>query len=295
MMSDGWDKQTVVDLIGALRTVPGRLWVARNEVGNIALLNPDDGAFVGFVNLRTSEVELTMPESYDGEQAKVLAWLANRKKLGTLCSVCDTDQFDSPSGPTCANGHGGAEPKSARAIQQPTAAQLAGAPLDLETAKAMLAKMTVYAEQVEHQLKAAQKGLQDLAEMVGPRDAGYDDVWSSVELLKKERDAYKKAKAENDERFMLERDIAREEANQLLKQLKDFGKEALRLMKLFPPGSDDSRALSALVATALSTREYRAEHPKLCRAESTYGEPVTCTREPGHEGKHSAPIKVLTW
>jgi len=212
-------------------------------------------------------------------------------------------------------GHGGAPPKepttkqkiidrlvglpqSAREIQQPTAAQLAGAPLDLETAKAMLAKMTVYAEQVEHQLKAAEKGFQDLAEMVGPREAGYADVWSSIELLKNERDAYKKAKAENDERFMLERDAAREEARLLLKQLKDFGRDALKVMSLYTAGSDEARALSALVATALSTREYRAEHPKLCGAEwggSGHGERVRCTLEPEHEGKHSAPLKVLSW
>lgn len=32
-------------------------------------------------------------------------------KTGTLCSVCDLPQYESPHGPVCENGHGGAPPK----------------------------------------------------------------------------------------------------------------------------------------------------------------------------------------
>ena len=235
----------------------------------------------------TAEPVLTMLEKLEtwgdgGDRAKELAWLANRKKLGTLCSVCETDQFDSPSGPTCANGHGGVPPK------EPTTKQkIIDRLVDLPPAR------------TETELD----DLSALGAKEGEDAYGYllKRGFVMVEEVRKvehERDAYKKAKAENDERFPLERDIAREEANQLLKQLRDFGRDALKVMSLYPAGSDESRALSALVSTALSTGEYRAGHPKLCGADwggHGHGQPVLCTREPEHEGKHSAPLKVLSW
>lgn len=42
-----------------------------------------------------------------------------------------------------------------------------------------------------------------------------DEARAEVERLTRERDAYKKAKSENDERFMLERDAARAEVEHL--------------------------------------------------------------------------------
>ena len=51
------------------------------------------------------------------------------------------------------------------------------------------------------------------------RDAAYREYWTSKIDNADERDAYKRAKAENDERFMLERDQARRERDEARQQL----------------------------------------------------------------------------
>ena len=51
---------------------------------------------------------------------------------------------------------------------------------------------------------------------------------AEVERLTRERDAYAKAKAENDERFMLERDAARAEVERLREALREIANEDYR-------------------------------------------------------------------
>ena len=56
-----------------------------------------------------------------------------------------------------------------------------------------------------------------------------DNADADVERLTRERDAYRKAKAENDERFMLERNDARAEAEVAREEQREAVEEALRL------------------------------------------------------------------
>jgi hypothetical protein len=48
------------------------------------------------------------------------------------------------------------------------------------------------------------------------------ETTTRAELAERERDAYKKAKSENDDRFMLERDEARMEVEKLRRQLAEY-------------------------------------------------------------------------
>ena len=87
------------------------------------------------------------------------------------------------------------------------------------------AKMTVYAEQVEHKL----------AEMT------------------KERDAYKKAKEENDERFMRERDEARAE----LAEHKEWAEEEL--------ANAQRQANAAVEDLRLQAAQWKADYERACK------------------------------
>ncbi|MDD9148133.1 hypothetical protein OYT88_06175 [Sporolactobacillus sp. CQH2019] len=61
------------------------------------------------------------------------------KYTGTKCSVCGELQFDTPSGISCKNGHGGAAP----------ATETAEPPIKLETVRAKLAKLAQAGKQKE--------------------------------------------------------------------------------------------------------------------------------------------------
>jgi hypothetical protein len=110
--------------------------------------------------------------------------------------VNDDEEFNEEDCPFCERSGGGIVPCgfhvalgvsvdcSGREAERAHAAEAA-----LTTAQGEVARLTGELEGARKDLAAGVRGLQDLASMVGPREAGWSDVWSSVELLKRERDA----------------------------------------------------------------------------------------------------------
>ncbi len=69
------------------------------------------------------------------------------------------------------------------------------------------------------------------AAFIAAARTGWPRALDALEAVTRERDAYRKAKAENDERFMLERDAARAEVERLRASLIDANVEVERLRR----------------------------------------------------------------
>jgi len=72
----------------------------------------------------------------------------------------------------------------------------------------------------ENELAVFSEAYSKMSESMIPEEKLLVVAFETIDILKKERDAYKKAKAENDERFMLERDAAHEKSENLYLQIK---------------------------------------------------------------------------
>ncbi len=81
-----------------------------------------------------------------------------------------------------------------------------------------------------------------------------------VDALKAERDAYKKAKAENDERFMLERDEARRERDSLAGRLGEMERDRLTAVhRCFAAEARAEKAEGALAELTAQVEDDRLE------------------------------------
>lgn len=65
--------------------------------------------------------------------------------------------------------------------------------------------------------------LESPCEMCGSISGTVLALLDALDAAERERDAYKRAKAENDERFMVERDVARAERDQARADLRTYG------------------------------------------------------------------------
>lgn len=77
-----------------------------NRAGKTEIANQE-----GRYDATVAIIELLFPSS--GSGVDLATWsFVTAKRTGTLCGVCGREQVESPSGVTCENGHGGAEPMS---------------------------------------------------------------------------------------------------------------------------------------------------------------------------------------